>query len=385
MMDDEKDRTEEALRSSEARYRTLFSSIDQGFCIIEMIFDERGKPIDYRFLEVNPSFEKQTGLSDAVGRRMREIAPGHEEHWFEIYGRIAVTGEGVRFQNEAAALNRWYDVYAFRIGEPLNRQVGILFDDITERKRAEDQIARLNADLQASHARITEANKELEAFSYSVSHDLRAPLRHVQGYVAMLERATAGQLSKEAQRYLHVIAEASTKMGQLIDDLLAFSRMSRTEMNESSVDLNAMVGEAIRLSEADGKDRNVVWQIAPLPPVMADPSLIRQVLLNLIGNAVKYSRQRDPARIEVGHAGDEGDRAVVFVKDNGAGFDMQYAHKLFGVFQRLHGAEEFEGTGIGLAIVQRVVARHGGRVWAEGAVGEGATFYFTLRRSPTSS
>lgn len=373
--------TEDALRSSEARYRMLFSSIEQGFCVIEMIFDERGKPIDYWFVEVNPSFEKQTGLRDAVGRRMREIAPEHEEHWFETYGRIATTGEAARFQNRAEALQRWYDVYAFRVGDPGHGHVGILFDDITERKRVEKHIVQLNADLHAGHARIAEANDELEAFSYSVSHDLRAPLRHVLGFVDMLERATAGQLSGDAQRYMKVIAKAATSMGQLIEDLLAFSRMARTEMSESSVDLNAIVQDAIRLCASDERNENVVWQIGPLPSVVADPSLIRQVFLNLIGNAMKYSQQRKPARIEVGHAGDEGGSAVLFVRDNGAGFDMRYAHKLFRVFQRLHGTDEFEGTGIGLAIVQRVLARHGGRVWAEGAVDEGATFYFTLRRT----
>jgi light-regulated signal transduction histidine kinase (bacteriophytochrome) len=203
----------------------------------------------------------------------------------------------------------------------------------------------------------------------------------VQGYADLLANATAGQLSEDAQRYLQVITTASRDMGRLIDDMLAFSRMSRTAMSESSVDLDALVRDVIRVTHESAPQQHVVWQIAPLPRVMADPSLLRQALLNLIGNALKYSRQRDPARIEVGQAADEGDRVVLFVRDNGAGFEMQYAHKLFGVFQRLHRADEFEGTGIGLAIVQRIVARHGGRVWAEGMVGQGAAFYFTLRRS----
>ena len=373
-----------ALRESEARYRALFDSIDEGYCIIEMIFDEQNTPVDYRFLEVNPSFEKQTGLVDAVGKRMRELAPRHEEHWFETYGRIAVAGEAARFQNHAESLHRWYDVYAYRFGEPKNRQVAILFSDITERKAAEAKITQLNAELQQRAATLEVANKELESFSYSVSHDLRAPLRHVHGYVEMLQRATDGQLSEQAQRYLNTITEASVEMGQLIDDLLAFSRMGRTEMRESRVDVGVLVQETIRDLDMATTGRNIVWQTAPLPAVVGDPSLLKQVLANLIGNAVKYSRMRDPARIEIGCAGEEDGRIILFVRDNGAGFDMQYAHKLFGVFQRLHRAEEFEGTGIGLATVQRIVARHGGRVWAEGAVDKGATFYFTLKRSASA-
>ena len=373
-----------ALSKSEARYRALFDSMDEGYCIIEMIFDEQERPVDYRFLEVNPSFEKQTGLRDAVGKRMRELAPLHEEYWFEMYGRIAVVGEAAHFQNHAEQLHRWYDVYAYRFGEPKNRQVAILFSDITERKAAEAKITQLNAELQQRAATLEVANKELESFSYSVSHDLRAPLRHVHGYVEMLQRATDGQLSEQAQRYLNTITEASVEMGQLIDDLLAFSRMGRTEMRESRVDVGVLVQETIRDLDMATTGRNIVWQTAPLPAVLGDPSLLKQVLANLVGNAVKYSRMRDPARIEIGCAGEEDGRVILFVRDNGAGFDMQYAHKLFGVFQRLHRAEEFEGTGIGLATVRRIVTRHGGRVWAEGAVDKGATFYFTLKRSASA-
>ncbi|MGE0449045.1 MAG: PAS domain S-box protein [Vicinamibacterales bacterium] len=255
-------------------------------------------------------------------------------------------------------------------------------NDITRRKQAEERVAQLNVDLEVRAAHLAQANKELETFSYSISHDLRAPLRHVQGYVNMLQRATAGQLSEQAERYLQTIAAASVEMGNLIDALLGFSRMTRTEVHESQIDLEAMVRAIVRRYEIEAAGRRIDWLIAPLPRVVGDEVLLKQVMANLIDNAVKYSRRRDPARIEVGQAGAEDGRPILFVRDNGTGFDMQYAHKLFGVFQRLHRAEEFEGTGIGLATVQRVVARLGGRVWAEGAVDQGATFYLTLRRSP---
>jgi light-regulated signal transduction histidine kinase (bacteriophytochrome) len=221
-------------------------------------------------------------------------------------------------------------------------------------------------------------NQELEAFSYSVSHDLRAPLRHIHGYVEMLRTATEGQLNDKAQHYLATITDASVEMGELIEGLLAFSRVGRAEIHASFVDLNVIVQDVIRGLEMATRDRSITWKIAPLPAVLGDPSLLKQVLTNLLDNALKYSRPRDPATIEIGSAGEEAGRAILFVRDNGVGFDMRFVHKLFGVFQRLHSAEEFEGTGIGLATVRRIVGRHGGRVWAESALNEGATFYFTM-------
>jgi PAS domain S-box-containing protein len=257
--------------------------------------------------------------------------------------------------------------------------------DVTELKRFEHTLQRNEAqrEREAEHAQeLAVVNQELEAFSYSVSHDLRAPLRHIHGYVEMLQRATDGQLSEKAKHYLTTITDASVEMGQLIDDLLDFSRVGRAEIREISVQLGELVQDVIRGLEMAINGRPIVWQIAPLPPVVGDPALLKQVLTNLIDNAVKYSRTRDPATIEIGCAGEQDGRVVLFVRDNGVGFDMQYAHKLFGVFQRLHRPEEFEGTGIGLATVRRIVARHGGRVWAEGAIDGGATVYFTLERSP---
>lgn len=235
----------------------------------------------------------------------------------------------------------------------------------------------VEASLRKSEEALVAANKELEAFSYSVSHDLRAPLRHVAGFVQLLQANAQGKLDETGTRYIEVIAGAAKKMGELIDDLLSFSRMGRAKMNLEPVALEGLVDECRKALELEMAGRDIEWVIGALPEVQADRSLLRQVLANLLGNAVKYSGKRERARIEVS-ARLEGEEQIIWVRDNGAGFDMKYVDKLFGVFQRLHSDTDFEGTGIGLANVRRIIARHGGRTWAEGAVDEGAAFYFTL-------
>jgi PAS domain S-box-containing protein len=263
--------------------------------------------------------------------------------------------------------------------------IHVVLSDITERKRAERALAEINDELEQRvldrTAQLDTANRELEAFAYSVSHDLRAPLRHLSGFSELLADRAGDALDEKSRHYLDTILRSAREMGVLIDDLLQFSRTGRVEVRLEDVDMEEALGLALETLRHETDARAIEWRIAPLPHVTGDRALLRQVWANLLGNAVKYTRTREPAVIEVGvldGAAAERPGDVFFVRDNGVGFDMQYAHKLFGVFQRLHSSGEFEGTGIGLANVQRIVTRLGGRVWAEGATGEGATFFFSL-------
>ncbi len=623
-------RAEAELRESEHKYRMLFDSIDEGFCIVEVSFDANQRPLDYRFLEVNPAFERQTGIQNGAGRWMREIAPQHEEHWFQIYGQIALTGQPMRFENRAEQLHRYYDVYAFRVGEPSDRHVGILFNDISERKRAEEEqrkaslyarslieasldplvtispdgkitdvnqatervtgrdrgqlvgtdfsdyftepekaregylevlsqgfvrdysltvrhvsgsttdvlynatvyrdedgavvgvfaaardvterkraedelrrasqyarslleasldplvtispdgkitdvneateratgiprrlligtdfssyftepekaregylqvlsrgfvrdyaltirhvegrttdvlynatvyrneagsvdgvfaaardiserkraeeeVRRLNQELeqrvQERTAQLQAANQELEAFAYSVSHDLRAPLRGIDGFSQALLEDYAEQIDAEGREELRMLRRNAQRMGHLIDDLLRFSRLGRQALQIRAVSPRDVVARAWEELQVEWAGRAVELHVGDLPTCEADPALLQHVYLNLLSNALKFSSTRTPAIIEVGCGAGLDGKGIFWVKDNGVGFDMRYHDKLFGVFQRLHRSEEYEGTGVGLAVVQRIVHRHGGRVWAEGAVDKGAVFYFTL-------
>ncbi len=252
--------------------------------------------------------------------------------------------------------------------------------DITERKAAEQELINAKTELEKRKLQLENSNKELEAFSYSVSHDLRAPLRHINGYVDMLNKRFRDELPEKARQYLDIISTASQKMGTLIDDLLHYSRTGRQEVRKTVVDMNLPVMEVIEELKSDAKERKINWEISKLPKVYADCTLIKQVWSNLLGNAFKYTSKRQTAEITVVYKEDDKD-FVFCVSDNGDGFDMKYVHKLFGVFQRLHSEAEFEGTGIGLANVQRIVHKHNGRVWAESKQGEGAKFYFTLPKN----
>jgi PAS domain S-box-containing protein len=251
-------------------------------------------------------------------------------------------------------------------------------NDISDRKKREEEIRQLNLELGKKTNDLEASNKELEAFAYSVSHDLRAPLRHMVGFTELLQKHIGPGLDEKGNRYIRIILESAKKMGNLIDDLLAFSRIGRAEARQTMVSMEQLVKEVLTEMQQETGGRNIAWKVGALPNLYGDRSMLRLALVNLISNAVKFTRTQPQAEIEIGSMEKKEEGVVVFVRDNGVGFDMKYAHKLFGVFQRLHQSDSFEGTGIGLATVQRIIHRHGGRVWAESLVNRGATFFFSV-------
>lgn len=279
-----------------------------------------------------------------------------------------------------ASLLAWFSAIRRRVERELLVSRDALAKEVAERTQQGLEIRALNEQLANRSIELEAINKELEAFAYSVSHDLRAPIRHIAGFTELLQKSAGPTLTERSQRHVTMILEAAKRMGTLIDDLLAFSRIGRAETHKSMVSLQQLVQEALSEVAQETEGRNIVWRVGTLPAWYGDRAMLRLVLVNLISNALKFTRTRPQAEIEIvsDHRHDE---LVVSVRDNGVGFDMKYVNKLFGVFQRLHGPETFEGTGIGLATVQRIVHRHGGRVWAEGLVDQGATFYFSLSKS----
>ncbi|HLW59866.1 MAG TPA: PAS domain S-box protein [bacterium] len=378
-----------ALQQSEARK----SAILQGAldCIITM--DHLG-----RILEFNPAAEATFGYrrGDVLGRELVDlIIPANlRERHRQGLATYMTTGTG-------PVLGKRTELTALRAtGEEFPVELSIIVDpsskppvftgfvrDITERKRAEDEIRALNRELEERvrqrTAQLEGVNQELESFSYSVAHDLRSPLITIGGFSRMLTEDYSAILPEDARRLIDQIVVSTQHMGSLINDLLSLSRLGRQPIQEQSVSPAEVVRHALAELNGARRERVADIRIGDLPRCRADSGLLKQVYVNLLSNALKFSRNREDARIEVGWRPDLSDPAfhTYFVKDNGAGFEMRYADKLFHVFQRLHRQEDYEGTGVGLAIVQRVIHRHGGRVWAEGEVGKGATFYFTLARS----
>jgi signal transduction histidine kinase len=308
-------------------------------------------------------------------QRLRDVLLRDRELW--DYDTVQRTVDG---------LDRHVVINARRLQQQDSDEPALLLtvSDVTVRALAEQKVNELNRQLEGKVSQISDINRELQAFSYSVSHDLRAPLRHVAGFVRKLEQHLGDRIDDKAGHYIEVIGSSAQRMAQLIDDLLVFSRLGRGPLRLQAVDMQSVVEEARALAESGLEGRRIVWTVAALPMVIGDGNMLRTVWQNLLGNAVKYTGQCDVARIEVSvQQGDNGDYEFT-VADNGAGFDMQYADKLFGVFQRLHRASEFPGNGIGLANVRRIVARHGGRVWAEAEPGRGARFHFSLPATDTA-
>lgn len=381
----------EIVQQSEVKYRTLIQKIQAGV----VVYDP-----DKRTLLSNSAAQSLLGLSDD---QISGKVPIDTDWYF-------LKEDGSRMSKDEYPLNKLVSEkstlrdYVVGIHKPANQnlvwiqvngdpvmdsngnleQIIITFVDIGGRKLAEEEIRKFNDELEQRVAdrtsRLEEANREMEAFSYSVSHDLRAPLRHIDGFVGLLRQDNLPQLDENGKHYLEIISNSVKKMNTLIDDILSFSRAGRAEMKTREVDFTKIIYEIIDELKPDLNQRKIEWNISPLPMMQADASMIRQVFYNLILNAVKFTKPCPVANIEIGivpaHQGEK--EIVFFIRDNGVGFNMNYADQLFGVFKRLHSESQFEGTGIGLANVKRIISRHGGRVWAESEEGKGATFFFSL-------
>jgi PAS domain S-box-containing protein len=369
------------LWGSEERYRSLFESNPNPM----WVYDAE----TLSFLAVNAAAIRHYGFTERefMAMTLKDIRPADDLP--ALMDNLSQAGEGLDETTQWRHRKKDGGLIDVEITSHeliwLGRGASlVLINDITARKRAEEQLHQLNIELEERvlqrTAELESANKELEAFSYSVSHDLRSPLRTVDGFSQAVLEDYGPQIPVEGRRYLQTIRDGAQRMGVLIDDLLTFSRLSRLPLHKQNVDLARMARDTFAELDSEKGERKIELKIGELPEVHGDPALLKQVWVNLLSNALKYTRKRETAIIEVGSKSDNGS-AICFVSDNGTGFDMQYARKLFGVFQRLHRADEFEGTGVGLAIVQRVINRHGGRVWAEAAEGKGATFYFTLERA----
>jgi len=334
--------------------------------------------------------------------KMSDVFEGKTVHWewYSIKNRKTYDMIGTPLKNPDGSMSKleiFRDITERKqVDEELEKHRVHLQDLVTERttelngrvveaEQLTKAMFNLLEDLRANQQQLentakqlTYANKELEGFSYSVSHDLRAPLRHMCGFTGLLEKRAADSFDDKSKRYLGIIKDSAEKMGQLIDDLLHYSRTGRAEMQKQRVNSAELVHGVINDLKAYNQDRQIDWLVGQLPPAFADHALLQVIWINLLGNAVKFTGNKDKATIEIGSQPGEKDEVVYFVKDNGAGFDIKYKDKLFGVFQRLHRDSEFEGTGIGLATIQRIIHRHGGHIWAEGAVDEGAIFFFAL-------
>jgi PAS domain S-box-containing protein len=376
----ERKRAEVELRESEQNYRMLFESIDEGFCTIEVLFDQNEKPVDFRFLQISPSFERQTGIKNAAGRRMREIAPQHEEHWFDIYGRIALTGEPMRFENEAKQLGRWYDVYAFRVEDPKRRRVGILFNDITERKRAEAEARDSERRYREVQAELAHAGRvaTMGQLTATIAHEVKQPITAAVTYAEAARRWLSAEPPnfREVDDALSHIVKEGKRAGEVVARIPAL--IKKVPARKDNVAINDAILEVIALTRAEAANNGVSVRTQlteGLPRVQGDRVQLQQVLLNLIINAIEAMRDvgEDERELFISTR-NEPDGVSVEVRDSGPGFAPADLDRVFEAFYTTKPG----GLGMGLSICRSIIEAHNGRLWASPNVPRGASFQFTL-------
>ncbi len=378
MQNEELRRTQQELEASRAMYFDLYDLAPAGYVSL----NEKGI-----ILKANLSAAELLGRerSHLVGKPLTRFIHREDQdiyylcHKHLIAARVPQTCEMRMVRKDGAPFWVRIDLVA-PPGIDDSKGLRAIIINISQRKQSDYDMENLNRLLNQHVVRLELANEEMEAFSYSVSHDLRAPLRHMRGFMELLQKRMVGQLDEESCHYAGLISDAAKKMELLITDLLKLARLGRQELQKREVSLIHLVKEIVEQVSQETMGRNIIWKLGELPVVYGEQSLLKLVLFNLISNAVKFTSTRPSAEIEIGCRKD-GSEAIFFIRDNGVGFNMDYVDRLFGVFQRLHPQDEFDGTGIGLANVRRIISLHGGRTWAEGIVGQGATFYFTLPKS----
>jgi PAS domain S-box-containing protein len=367
----------DALIASEAKYRLLFENMTSAFAVHRMIYDAQGKPVDYLFLEANPAFEKLTGVSSEaiVGKTVKEVMPNTEDYWVDTYGKVAMTGEAITYLNYSQELDKYYDVYAF---SPEKDVFAVVFNDVTDKVKAQQEVQKLNEQLQERVRELEESNAELTQFTYTVSHDLKSPLVTISGFLGFLEQDASSGNFERLRRDTTRIREAVNKMHALLTELLELSRIGRMMNLPEDIPFEDIVNDALELVHGQIEAHDVSVQTQPdLPAVHGDRQRLTEVLQNLIDNAAKYMGAQPNPHIEIGGGQkDEFGRLLFFVNDNGIGIAPEYYERIFGLFNKLDSLSE--GTGIGLALVKRIIEVHGGKIWVQSEPGRGSTFFFTL-------